>query len=240
MVSESSAKRVNVMTQEKFNQIYDRAAERKGGTSKLAELLTIPLNNEQLRLIPDHRWLAEFTQKVFQCGIRWQVVRNKWPSFEDAFFQFDIEKMGLMPTEMWERKAQDATIIRDLKKVMTIPENANMIHRAAIEYGSFSCMVADWPEQDIVGLWLYLKKHGCRLGGKTGAYSLRGLGKDTFLFTQDVEAYLRNTDIIDGGRDTLKSLRAAQGAFNDWQQQSGLSLTQISQIIAFSVGDNRV
>ncbi len=240
MVSESSAKRVNVMTREKFNHIYHRAAERKGGEANLEKLLTTPLNNDQLRLIPDHRWLAEFTQKVFQCGIRWQVVRNKWSAFEAAFFEFDIEKMGLMPTEMWERKAQDATIIRDLKKVMTIPENANMIHRAALEYGSFSAMIADWPEQDIIGLWLYLKKHGCRLGGKTGAYSLRGLGKDTFLFTQDVEAYLRHTGVIDGGRDTLKSLRAAQNAFNDWQQQSGRSLTQISQIIAFSVGDNRV
>ncbi len=46
--------------------------------------------------------------------------------------------------------------------------------------------------------------------------------------------------VIDGGRDTLKSLRAAQDAFNHWQQQSGRPLTQISQIIAFSVGDNRV
>ena len=115
-----------------------------------------------------------------------------------------------------------------------------MIHRAALEYGSFSAMVADWPEQNIIGLWLYLKKQGCRLGGKTGAYSLRGLGKDTFLLTPDIEAYLRHTHIIDGGRDTLKSLHAAQNAFNDWQQQSGRSLTQISQIIAFSVGDNRV
>lgn len=77
MVSESSAKGVNVMTREKFNQIYHRAVERKGGEVNLEILLTTPLNNDQLRLIPDHRWLAEFTQKVFQCGIRWQVVRNK-------------------------------------------------------------------------------------------------------------------------------------------------------------------
>ncbi|PSW91196.1 hypothetical protein C9J52_19550 [Photobacterium iliopiscarium] len=76
------------MTQEKFNQIYHRAVERKGGELNVEQRLTIPLNNEQLTLIPDHRWLAEFTQKVFQCGIRWQVVRNKWPAFEAAFFEF--------------------------------------------------------------------------------------------------------------------------------------------------------
>ncbi|EAS63001.1 DNA-3-methyladenine glycosylase I [Photobacterium angustum] len=228
------------MTREKFDQIYIRAAERKGGDIALEQRLSLPLSCNELKAITDDRWLACLTQKIFQCGIRWQVVRNKWAGFEEVFFGFNIEKMGLMPEEMWERKAQNPEIIRDLKKVMTIPENANMIHRAAVEHGSFANMVAEWPEQDIVGLWLYLKKHGKRLGGKTGAYSLRAMGKDSFLFTKDVESYLRHTGIVDGGRDTLKSWRNAQHAFNDWQQESGRSLTEISQIIAYSVGDNRV
>ena len=236
----SSDKRVNVMPREKFSQIYARAAERKGGEGVLESMLATPLSARQLEQIGDDRWLAAFTQKVFQSGISWQVVRNKWPNFEEVFFGFDIEKMLLMPTEMWERKATEPAIIRHLAKVMTIPENAHMIHTAAVEHGSFSAMVANWPHDDITGLWRYLKKHGKRLGGNTGPYTLRIMGKDTFILSGDVEAYLRQTGIIDGGRDTQKSLTAAQGAFSDWQQESGRPLCQISQVIAFSCGDNRV
>lgn len=236
----SSDKRVNVMAREKFSQIYARAAERKGGEAVLESMLATPLSAEQLEQIGDDRWLAAFTQKVFQSGISWQVVRNKWPNFEEVFFGFDIEKMLLMPTEMWERKATEPAIIRHLAKVMTIPENAHMIHAAAVEHGSFSSMVANWPQDDITGLWRYLKKHGKRLGGNTGPYTLRIMGKDTFILSGDVEAYLRQTGIIDGGRDTQKSLTAAQSAFSEWQQESGRPLCQISQIIAFSCGDNRV
>jgi len=36
-----------------------------------------------------------------------------------------------------------------------------------------------------------LKKHGQRLGGNTGPYALRLLGKDTFILSSDVEGYLR-------------------------------------------------
>lgn len=236
----SSDKRVNVMAREKFAQIYARAAERKGGDAALESLLTTPLTNEQLKQISDDRWLSAFSQKVFQSGMSWKVVRSKWPNFEEVFFGFDIEKMLLMPTDMWERKATDPAIIRHLGKIMTIPANAHMIHDAATEHGSFAAMVADWPASDIVSLWQYLKKHGQRLGGNTGPYTLRIMGKDTFIISQDVEAYLRQTGVIDGGRDTRKSLTAAQEAFTAWQQESGRPLCQISQVIAFSSGDNRV
>lgn len=228
------------MVREKFDQIYARAAARKGGEAGLESLLATPLTADEIKAIPDSRWLAAFSEKVFQSGMSWKVVRSKWPNFEEVFFGFEIEKMLLMPTEMWERKATDPAIIRHLGKVMTIPANAQMIHEAALKHGSFSAMVADWPSEDITGLWRYLKKHGQRLGGNTGPYTLRVMGKDTFIVSRDVEAYLRHTGIIDGGKDTQRSHQAMQQAFSAWQQESGRPLCQISQVIAFSQGDNRV
>ncbi|MCG7498352.1 DNA-3-methyladenine glycosylase I [Vibrio sp. Of7-15] len=228
------------MTKEKFDAIYQRAAERKGGEVELEARLSQVLTDQELVLLPDDRWLAVMTQKVFQCGITWQVVRNKWPGFEEVFWGFDIEKMLLIPTDMWESKAQDTKIIRHLGKVMTIPANAEMIYQAQKTHGSFAQLVAQWPSEDIIGLWQYMKTKGKRLGGNTGPYALRQMGKETFLLTGDVEAYLRNTGIVDSGKNTKRALTATQAAFNDWQQESGRSLTQISQIIAFSAGDNRI
>lgn len=220
---------------ETFDSIYQRAASRHQGEAMLESLLDKPLNAEELSQIGDDRWLAAMTQKIFQSGINWQVVRNKWPNFESVFFGFDIEKMLLISDEMWEEKAQDARIIRNFGKVMTIRENALMMHEASIKHGSFAKMVADWPSSDIIGLWAYLKKEGKRLGGNTGPYSLRIMGKDTFILSRDVEGYLRNREIITTGRDTQSAWRAAQEAFTHWQQESQRPLSQISQVIAYSV-----
>lgn len=220
---------------ESFDSIYQRAAARHQGETMLESMLATPLTAEELNQIGDDRWLAAMTQKIFQSGISWQVVRNKWPNFETAFFGFDIEKMLLISDEMWEEKAKDASIIRNFGKVMTIRENALMMHEASIKHGSFAKMVADWPSSDIIGLWAHLKKEGKRLGGNTGPYSLRVMGKDTFILSRDVEGYLRNREIISTGRDTQSAWRAAQEAFNHWQQESQRPLSQISQVIAFSV-----
>ncbi|RYV02555.1 3-methyladenine DNA glycosylase [Shewanella sp. OPT22] len=228
------------MTQEKFETIYHRAAERKGGVENLEQLFSKPLSKDELLQIKDDRWLATFTMKVFQCGISWQVVRNKWDNFEDVFFGFKPELLLMLSDEQWEEKARNPAIIRHLTKVMTIPTNAQMLVNASYEHGSFSKMVANWPKDNTTGLWEYLKKQGKRLGGNTGAYALRQAGVDTFILSSDVEAYLRNTGIIDSGRNTKKAMQAADAAFAKWHQESGRSLTEISQIIAFSNGENRV
>ncbi|REG84180.1 DNA-3-methyladenine glycosylase I [Marinomonas pollencensis] len=223
------------MQYEPFQTIYERAALRHGGQHTLEQQLTKPASSEQLCQHSDDRWLAAFSQKIFQSGINWQVVRNKWEGFESVFFGFDIEKMLLIHDEMWEEKAKDPRIIRHLGKVMTIRENALMIHECQLSHGSFAKFIADWPSHDIIGLWLYLKQHGKRLGGNTGPYTLRIMGKDTFLMTRDVEGYLRLNEIISTGKDTKSALLAAQAAFNHWQKESGRSLNEISQCIAMSV-----
>ncbi|MBD1572941.1 DNA-3-methyladenine glycosylase I [Vibrio sp. S17_S38] len=228
------------MTIEHFDAIYQRAAERKGGKQDLELLLSKPLPSSELQRITDDRWLAAFTMKVFQCGISWQVVRNKWPNFEQLFFNFKLEPLMMLPEEIWEQKAQDPSIIRHLTKVKSIPTNAQMIHSAQYDYPSFSHMVANWPTDNIIGLWEYLKKNGSRLGGNTGPYTLRQMGVDTFILSSDVESHLRNIGVIDSGRGTKRAMQAAQKTFNYWQQQSGRSQSEISQIIAFSCGDNQV
>lgn len=144
----------------------------------------------------------------------------------------------MMSPEMYEQRSQDERIIRNAKKVKSIADNCHMIFEVQQQHGRFSEFVANWPEDNIVGLWLYLKKHGSRLGGNTGPYALRVLGKDTFLLSKDVETVLRAEEIIDGGLQSQKSLQAAQQFFNEMRQYSGLSLQELSQIVSMSVGDN--
>jgi len=171
---------------EKFSDIYKRAVERKGSEKMLKLLLAKPLSKKQLSTLSDDDWLEEFTRKVFQSGFYWSVINNKWPGFREVFWDFSVDKLLMMPPDMLEQKATDQRIVRNYKKVKTITENAYMIHEIAGEHGSFSQFIANWPTDDIIGLWAYLKKHGSRLGGNTGPYALRALGKDTFLLSRDV------------------------------------------------------
>lgn len=223
-----------------YHNIYQLVSQRKGGDENVELLVTSHLPNPNLANVPEDRFLAEFTRKVFQSGFVWRVVDNKWPAFEELFWGFDVDKLLMMPDEMLERKAADPAIIRNLKKVWSIRENAMMIYDIREKEGSFAEFIAQWPEDNIIGLWQFLKKHGCRLGGNVGPYALRFLGKDTFLLSRDVETYLREQDIIEGGLTSQRSLKAIQAFFNELQQQSGRSLCELSRLIAFSAGENTV
>ncbi len=228
------------MSVELFADIYARAAERKGGEQALENLLAKPLPRAQLAALGEDRFLAEFTKKVFQSGFVWRVVEQKWPAFEQCFFGFDIAKVLLMPDEMLEQKASNPDIIRNYNKVKTIRDNALMIDAVHSEKGSFAQFIADWPEDNIIGLWEVLKKQGARLGGNTGPYALRALGKDTFLLSRDVEGYFKSHDLISGSATSKRSLACLQATFNQWQQESGRSLQEISRALSMSVGDNHV
>lgn len=226
---------------EPFAQIYQRALERKGSAQLLQSLLGAPQSQAHLLAYSDADWLDALTKKIFQSGFVWRVVENKWANFREVFFDFAPEKMVLMSDEMLAAKASDPRIIRNANKVLTIRHNAQFLLDIAREHGSFARLVALWPEQDIVGLWILLKKRGERLGGNTGPYALRAMGKDTFLFSRDVEAYLRAYQVVEGSSiHSVSNLKRVQAQFNQWQQQSGWSMQQLSRLIAFSSGDNSV
>ena len=102
-------------------------------------------------------------------------------------------------------------------------------------YGSIGNWLAQWPTDDVVGLWTLLKKEGAQLGGNSGAYFIRMAGKDTFVLTEDVVVALKAQGIVDKRPTSQKDLKRVQAAFNQWAQQSGRPLCQISRLLAMTV-----
>jgi 3-methyladenine DNA glycosylase Tag len=226
------------VTVEDFAAIYQRAAERKGGEAALEARVSRPLSAADVSKIDDSRFLAEMTKKVFQSGFVWRVIEQKWPEFEALFFAFEPQKVLLMPDEMLEQRATDKRIVRNFKKVMTIRHNAQMIMDVSQSHGNFARFVSQYDKNQIIDLWRYLKDKGQRLGGNTGPYALRALGIDTFLLTRDVEGYFRQHELISGGLQSKRTLSTFNEVFFHWHQQSGRSLQELSQILAYSCGDN--
>ncbi len=219
---------------EPFARIYARAAKRKGGEQELEKLLPKVRSAKQLSNIPDDRFLAEMTACVFRAGFSWQVIENKWPNFERAFAGFDPRKCARLSDEALEKLAADASIVRNFMKIKTVRANAVFITDIQKEHGSFAKFVADWPATDIVGLRDLLKKRASRLGGNSGLYFLRGMGKDTFLLSKDVTGYLIHQGVVKKDPSSKRDWAAVQDAFGTWQQESGRPFAHISRIIACS------
>lgn len=224
---------------ESFEQIYHRACERKGGEASLQALMPRLVDNKAIEQYSDAQLLSELCKKVFQCGFVWRIVDNKWPAYEQAFFDFDPHKVLMLSPEQLQLRASDEKLIRHLKKTMAIYDNALMVHDVKLKHGSFAKFIADWPSDDIIGLWSEIKRLGNRLGGNTGPYFLRAIGKDTFLLTDDIKGYFKTHKLIDYGFTSKTGLKQVQAVFNIWQRESGLSFAEISRVVACSVGENR-
>ena len=218
-----------------YKWLHEYCLNRFGSVAALEARLPTPRTEAELRQIGDDRYLSLIALRVFRAGLKHSLVDAKWPAFEQAFFGFDPHKVVLMGAEHLERLMQDARIIRHLGKLKSVPRNAQFVLDVARERGSFGALIADWPCDDIVGLWKYLAKHGAQLGGLSAPRLLRMIGKDTFVPSDDMVAALKAQGIVDKAPTSLKELAAVQDAFNQWQAQSGRPLCQLSVMLAHTV-----
>lgn len=222
-----------------FSDIHARAAERKGGYEALAGLLPSFLSDDELARLGDDRCLAMMAQTINQAGFNWTVIANKWPEFEEAFFGFDIERLSGLSPEQWEAYTKDRRVVRNWQKIKAVMENLGFILDVSREHGAFSRFLAAWPSSDQVGLLQVLKKRGSRLGGHTGQWFLRYVGKDCFVTTRDVTLALRGAGVeIADDPTSQRDLKRVQATFNAWHDETGLPYTHLSKIAAYSIGTN--
>lgn len=219
----------------KLDEILEIAAARHGGRAAVLEAVPRPKTPAELAAIPDAVWLAQFARGIFQAGISWKVVDNKWPGITAAFLDFDPARVAMIEGDALDDLLDNPAVIRSGPKIMAIRDNAVWMGQVAAEHGSFAARIAHWPDADFAGLLAWLAKCGQRLGGNTGAYALRALGRDGFMLSADVTARLIEEGVIDGPATSARALAAVQAAFTQWQAESGLSLTAISRILAQSI-----
>ena len=219
-----------------FQTLYDLAAINKGSPAMLEQVLPLTATSKELSKITDDRYLSMMTRCIFRAGFVWRIIDYKWPGFENAFANFNPLAVAHFSDERLEQLAQDTTIIRHFTKIVAVRNNAVYVLDQQRRHGSFAAFIADWPTEDIVGLWLELKKQGSRLGGNSGPMMLRSMGKDTFLITKDVCDALVHHGFIDKfSVNSQRDLRRVQDIFNSLCEQSGRSLSEVSRILACTV-----
>ncbi|CAI3787609.1 hypothetical protein AHFPHNDE_01278 [Pseudomonas sp. MM227] len=218
-----------------YKWLNEYCLNRFGSQKALEARLPTAKSAAQLRKISADRYLSTMALRVFRAGLKHSLVDSKWPAFEEVFFGFDPEKIVLMGAERLERLMQDTRIIRHFGKLKSVPRNAQMILDVAMEHGSFGDFIADWPVEDITGLWQYIAKHGNQMGGLSAPRFLRMVGKDTFIPSWDVVAALSAQKIVDKVPSSKRDQAAVQAAFNQWHAESGRPMCQLSAMLAFTV-----
>lgn len=214
-----------------FAGIAAIAEARKGSLDTILAGAAPVKTPEELAAIPDDRWLAQMAKGIFQAGISWSVVEAKWPGIEEAFHGFDPGRVSMIEGDAFDALLSDSRVIRSGAKIAAIRDNAATL-RAQPGMGRH---VADWPATDFAGLIGWLSRDFSRLGGTTGQYLMRFMGKESFILSRDVLARLREEGVIDGPATSAKALQKVQSAFNAWKAESGLTLNQIGRVLAHSI-----
>jgi len=85
----------------------------------------------------DNVYFENMSRCVFQAGLSWRMVANKWPNFQRAFEDFNIGKVAGYGPDDVRRLGEDAGIIRNKPKIVATIENAREFERVTAESESF-------------------------------------------------------------------------------------------------------
>lgn len=85
----------------------------------------------------DNGYFELLTKAIFQAGFSWQVIKNKWPNFQEAFDHFDVDRVAAYDVPDVDRLLADPGIVRNGRKITGTVENARTIQALREEHGSF-------------------------------------------------------------------------------------------------------
>lgn len=82
-------------------------------------------------------YLEHLTKPVFEGGINWKIIENKWPGFQAAFQGFDPETVATLTPDDLDALSADTRIVRNRRKIEATVHNAQTMLAIEKEFGSF-------------------------------------------------------------------------------------------------------
>lgn len=85
----------------------------------------------------DDEYFERMTKAVFQAGLNWKMIDDKWSNFEKAFSNFSIRKVAKFGDVQISDLMKNAGIVRNEKKILSTIYNAQQAAAIEKEFGSF-------------------------------------------------------------------------------------------------------
>ena len=114
----------------------------------------------------DEAYFENMSRIIFQAGLNWRVIDQKWPTIKKAFLNFNIEKIASFTDVTVQELMKDAGIIRNKGKINAIIYNAKGFKVIKKQSGSFQKSTTNVLEQSNAN-WRHFKLSGHRLCRRT-------------------------------------------------------------------------
>ena len=85
----------------------------------------------------DDEYFERMTKALFQAGLNWKMIDDKWPNFEKAFVDFSIPKVAKFGDKQISKLMENQGIVRNERKIMSTIYNAQQSLVIEKEFGSF-------------------------------------------------------------------------------------------------------
>ena len=131
----------------------------------------------------DQKLFEMLILECFQAGLSWECVLNKREAFQEAFDNFDLDKICAYDAEKLESLRDNPGIIRNRLKIQAAVTNAQVFREIQQECGSFSEYLWHWTDGKVIyetgqtssnlsdSISKDLKKRGMKFVGTTIVYS---------------------------------------------------------------------
>lgn len=96
----------------------------------------------------DSVYFENMCRVIFQAGLNWHIIDNKWQTTKKAFSNFNIDKVAYFTNTDLERLMKDPGIIRNKGKIKAIIQNAQNFKAIEKQYGSFQKYIDSLDKSD--------------------------------------------------------------------------------------------
>ena len=127
----------------------------------------------------DDAYFENMGRTVFQAGLSWQLIADKWTDFQVAFKDFKIDEVVDFNDEDIEELLSNPRIIRNRAKIEAVLVNAIVFARIQEEYGSFRDFLDTLDKSENYRFVIReLSKKFSRMGPKSATIFLWSIGED--------------------------------------------------------------
>jgi len=138
--------------------------------------------------INDDAFFENLTRVIFQGGLNWKIINNKWPNFQKAFSDFSINDVANFTEDDVVRLMEDASIVRNAQKIESTIYNAKEFLKIKEEFGSFHNYLETLDKSNnYESAVIILSKRFKRLGPKSCHIFLYSIGNSHFIIQQELQ-----------------------------------------------------
>lgn len=163
----------------------------------------------------DQKLFRKLMLDINQAGLSWQTILNKSDAFDEAYDQFDIQKVANYGETKMSELMENKGIIRNRRKIESAVQNAKAVLKIQEEFGSFSEYLWSFSNGKIVDSSYHsqeevpttsplsdelakdLKKRGFKFIGSTTIYAfLEAVG----IINDHLDSCFRKEEVVRIGR----------------------------------------